>query len=817
VDSEDYLGSAPPALDPPLPLILAGRYLLGDPLGRGHSGRVHFARDRLTRRPVAVKLVRHALQARREAVALYLLRLPGVVRLLDEGTEDGWCFLVMEFVEGTAFPDHRKPSSWLELAPLAEQLLAIVERIHRARALHLDLKPQNVLVRPSGEVAVLDWGLAGGMALGAVAAQEGGTRRYIAPERLAGRAADQRADLFSVGVMLTDALRWEGPPEPTVCELLEAMVGPLEGRPVTAADARARLLPGSRLLQVSGHPNTWFVGPSRIFDVARAATDRLHALAGDDPVDQEAELEAWLGAGLVQVGSKRLTLTLADLIELESDLPVAGSPGPPGAREAFSAAEQRVLELLSVAWPMTFESTIVDIEPCKGLEALLARGVVVRLPSGRLRPRCRLEPDPRRRVLLHRRLAAYTASDMAARCFHLLHAGAPRKAQEAAIHGAESAMQAGDLHGAQRLLRLALMGSAQPTGQRSLQLLRLHALSALEARTEEALRTALHLLGRTEAPEARRIETLVHAALLISRREADRADEALASQPPFDHPVLERWRWGLRLQVASARGSVAEAEIFSQMREATQSNSLVRGHWSAWQGRLLYGQGKFAEAADLHLRAADEAETLGERMSQLLNGASAAMECGQLAKASEAARCVLSLANPRKLSWFAVRARWIDRACAYRAGSELVPDAELADEAELLAPPTYAALIALNEAAIAWRSGEAAVQLAMKAMALFEQTMDLPGWRLSAALAWRCGVDIDVEALFSAAQKEEKPDLDYQTLVLISPHCLLYQSVAQAVAAGRDRPFGRREVIAPIEAFGPTLFLRTTESGAWWS
>lgn len=804
MDSDDYLGPPLPTTDSPIPRLLAGRYLLDRPLGSGHSGQVYLAQDRLTHSHVAIKLVRRAVHARREAVALHLLRLPGVTRLLDEGTEGDWSFLVMEYVEGRHFPDRRAPLPWSDLAPLARQLLALVGRIHRLGALHLDLKPQNILVRPTADVVVLDWGLAGGQALGDVAAREGGTLRYVAPERKAGHLADARADIFSLGVVLTEAcqdleelaLNAQTRLIPTA---LAEMTGPLERRPTGADKALVGLGLADSPLDDVADVSAALTSPSRLFPVLRLATERLHALAGDEPAERRAEVQAWLAAGLVSLSGDRLEVGLADLIELDTELPVAGRPGAESLPATLSTAEVHVLELLNVAWPNTDEALISRLEPGKGVASLLARGLVLRLPSGRLRPRVGLPPSPRRRTLLHRKLAASLSADPMAQCFHLLHAGAPKRAQDAALLAAEARLREGDLHGAHRLLKLTSHTGGQLSGEQAQRLLRLHALTALEARTEEALQVALHLLGRAELKVARPLEAMMHAALLASRREADRARQIHCGIDPFDDPALERWRWGLHLQIASIQGRNAEEAAFLEVSKAASADPILTRQLPAWQGRLRYGQGRFSDATELHAQAAAEAQTPAERMSQLLNCASAAMEDGQLERAERVARQVLDSAIPRKLPWYAVRACWIERACAYRAGRGAIPDRALVDEAEAHSLLPYAALLALNEAAMSWRGGMSDIDLARRAMALFRSTGNTSGWRVSAALAWLHGDGLDIEALEVAALRGESPEFDFQTLALIGLRKPTCRMAAQEMARGRERPHLCREVLSPLE------------------
>ena len=198
--------------------LIAGRYLLGAALGEGGFGTVYKAQDRLGNAPVALKLMQglgqmQLARVRREVAALRLLRLPGVVQLLDEGDDHGDRFLVMELVEGEHFPG-RHGSDWNRLAPVALGLLETLARVHTAGVVHRDLKPANVLVSAEGRVTILDFGISRGEPVGTTVTGEGmlvGTPGYLAPEQILGQRADIRSDLYAIGIMLFEALAGRPP------------------------------------------------------------------------------------------------------------------------------------------------------------------------------------------------------------------------------------------------------------------------------------------------------------------------------------------------------------------------------------------------------------------------------------------------------------------------------------------------------------------------------------------------------------------------------------------------------------------------------
>lgn len=205
--------------------VPASRYRYLRDLGRGWGGLVYLAFDIAESREVAIKQLLHgSREARtrfqREARALSRLRHPGITRIYDVDLSAAQPYLVMEYVPG-------KPLT--ELAPSPAEALAIFANVadvlsvvHAHGIVHRDLKPSNILVTPSGEVKVTDFGLA---SLGEADRRlQGGTPAYAAPEQLQGRQTDSRSDLYSLGVMLYEYLTGTLPFEVDLAGYVESPV-----------------------------------------------------------------------------------------------------------------------------------------------------------------------------------------------------------------------------------------------------------------------------------------------------------------------------------------------------------------------------------------------------------------------------------------------------------------------------------------------------------------------------------------------------------------------------------------------------------------
>jgi WD40 repeat protein len=207
------------------------RYAVGALVGRGGMGAVRAARDTLLGRDVALKALLEeraddpAAQARlaREAAITSCLDHPGIVPVFDLGAlPDGRPFYTMRLIRGRTLADVAQAAHAGGAAPAPQPLVRLVlaacEAVAAAHALglvHRDLKPANILVGAHGEVQVVDWGLAAPTPAAAPRwaglppapeATRAGTARYMAPEQQAGSAPAPAADVWALGLTLTEVV-----------------------------------------------------------------------------------------------------------------------------------------------------------------------------------------------------------------------------------------------------------------------------------------------------------------------------------------------------------------------------------------------------------------------------------------------------------------------------------------------------------------------------------------------------------------------------------------------------------------------------------
>src|SRR5690606_20658212 len=206
--------------DPMVGRLLDGRYLIGQRIARGGMATVYEARDTRLDRPVAIKIM-HPGYAEdpvfvrrfvREARAAAGLSHPGVVAVFDQGEDDGTLFLAMEYVPGRTLRQLLSGDGALPPAralDLLEQMLAALAAAHEAGIVHLDIKPENVLITPSGTTKIADFGLARAVTATSSTATRSvliGTVSYLSPEQVTHGRADARSDIYSLGIVLYEML-----------------------------------------------------------------------------------------------------------------------------------------------------------------------------------------------------------------------------------------------------------------------------------------------------------------------------------------------------------------------------------------------------------------------------------------------------------------------------------------------------------------------------------------------------------------------------------------------------------------------------------
>ena len=215
--------------------ILAGRYEVGDLIGRGGMAEVHIGYDTRLGRTVAIKILRADLardpsfqtRFRREAQSAAGLNHPTIVAVYDTGEDtvvnsngvpQAMPFIVMEYVEGHTVREILKGDVAApidEAVEIVTGVLSALEYSHHAGLVHRDIKPANVMLTPTGAVKVMDFGIARALAdAGQTMTQTQavvGTAQYLSPEQARGESVDARSDLYSTGCLLFELLTGRPP------------------------------------------------------------------------------------------------------------------------------------------------------------------------------------------------------------------------------------------------------------------------------------------------------------------------------------------------------------------------------------------------------------------------------------------------------------------------------------------------------------------------------------------------------------------------------------------------------------------------------
>jgi len=214
--------------------IIAGRYELGQLIGRGGMAEVYSGVDTRLGRTIAIKLLKADLAAdssfearfRQEAQASARMAHPTIVRVYDagdevtvdiNGVERHLPYIVMELVRGEVLRDilRQRKLTQQEAIAYATGVLTALEFSHAAGVIHRDIKPANVMITEANAIKVMDFGIARAVSdSSATLAQTNGivgTAQYFSPEQARGETVDHRTDLYSTGVLLYEMLTGRPP------------------------------------------------------------------------------------------------------------------------------------------------------------------------------------------------------------------------------------------------------------------------------------------------------------------------------------------------------------------------------------------------------------------------------------------------------------------------------------------------------------------------------------------------------------------------------------------------------------------------------
>ncbi|AUX41101.1 uncharacterized protein SOCE26_025060 [Sorangium cellulosum] len=531
-----------------------------------------------------------------------------------------------------------------------------------------------------------------------------------------------------------------------------------------------------------------FAGPDRLFHLREDAARTLWERTEGFPARVEAELTLWLRLGLARWDGATLAVEREALDPLRA-----------GLRETTPAAEGQVLEeephlgellrwLAVAGHQLDLEQLAAAMErPLWKVEAeceeLVRRGVARRLSGDRVEPLGQVDVTwpVARRIKAHRAIAGVLRPGQEGRLFHLLAADEELSAAREAIEVARVRASAGMLGQAAAALGEALLVARRQAGEASLGaelgILSAWVKIAFAEGTPRAMDRVLYELSRAAArgPEVVRLELLVQAALSGMGPRGELARELADGIAPFEDAELERRRHGVRIAAAARRASplmlgqaLVEVDAWAERDEHPMARlCLVEG-----RARLRYVEGRFDEAAALHVEAAASEPWQTGRIAAMLSSASALLEAFRHREAAARAEAARDLAARCRNPYWEGRAEWLLRSALYRMGETGDPDLELVEATVRVGVPQLEALVCLTEAAVAYRAEQAAVaaDLAGRAAGLWRGMDRASGALLSRCLALAAGVRADegeVEELAEAARACRVPGIGLQALGLL--------------------------------------------------
>ena len=198
-------------------IVLGKRYAVLSKIGAGGMADVYKGRDQMLNRYVAIKVLKKQYKEdenfvrkfRSEAQAAAGLIHPNIVNVYDVGEDDGLYYIVMELIEGITlkkYIEKKGKLSFRETISIAIQIANGIECAHNNQIVHRDIKPQNILISREGKVKVTDFGIARAASANTINGNAMGSVHYISPEQAKGEFTDERADIYSLGVVLYEML-----------------------------------------------------------------------------------------------------------------------------------------------------------------------------------------------------------------------------------------------------------------------------------------------------------------------------------------------------------------------------------------------------------------------------------------------------------------------------------------------------------------------------------------------------------------------------------------------------------------------------------
>ena len=199
--------------------LLNDRYQIKHLIGGGGMANVYLGDDTILNREVAIKVLKlefandeeFIIRFHREAQAAISLSHPNIVNIYDVGDEDNIYYMVMEYIDGMTLKQYiqqRAPIEVEEVIDIMTQLTSAISHAHENHLIHRDIKPQNVLMNRYGQVKITDFGIAVALSSTALTQTNSvlGSVHYLSPEQARGGKANNKSDIYSLGIVMYELL-----------------------------------------------------------------------------------------------------------------------------------------------------------------------------------------------------------------------------------------------------------------------------------------------------------------------------------------------------------------------------------------------------------------------------------------------------------------------------------------------------------------------------------------------------------------------------------------------------------------------------------
>ena len=318
---------------------LGNRYLVGERIGLGGMAEVYKGQDTVLGRTVAIKVMlpqyaedpQFTARFRQEAAAAANLQSPYIVNVYDWGQEAATSFIVMEFVRGSDLKSaiqQRGAINQRKVAEIGSQVCQALSVAHGLDIIHRDIKPQNIMVQPDGNVKVMDFGIA--RAKNSVMQKTDavlGTAHYISPEQAQGKELSPASDIYSLGVVLYEAatgqLPFDGP------DAVSVAMKQVNDEPRPPRDIMPQIDPNFEAIILKAMSKD----PTQRFATAREMRRSLNDFLAGRPVNVggfSGEQTALIGGAAGAAGAAAVAPIGADETAVLGGAGVAGVDGPGG-------------------------------------------------------------------------------------------------------------------------------------------------------------------------------------------------------------------------------------------------------------------------------------------------------------------------------------------------------------------------------------------------------------------------------------------------------------------------------------------------------